>query len=518
MKESALSKRLLILVLITLSTATTTAAWSFSVAPALQRRRGRLAVTSSWKQGCPPLSFLTAHTRLYSTVPKTSSSSSSSSIEDAPLLVLSADEALEFDRASDSTTPLFVAQLQTTQLGLFGLSSTTIVASTTAESVPLNNEKGNEQDDNALSLSSERVYQQGLVTIAFITLLFASNSPALHALYAVSSSPVTTSPPVLLLNAVCSVIALVGMLAVGPFLTQSVQDQPVLLSNNAPKSIESIEQGSSSNSVMAPLLVGKDNKAFLTEQTSAGVELGLYKFGGTLANVYGLSLTTASHGAFLIQLTTLMVPLAQGMLGVAIPARIWTAIGLALTGVALFTMDSGSMDAASSSSSSSLVGDAACVGAAVLYATYDLRLFHWGQRVDPLTLITTKIVTQTMLSLAVLAAFGAEPSLAYIQSLWANHDNGPVPLVLLVALWSGLAVNAVAPYLQVGGQQAVGPARAQILYASQPLWACVLSVACLGETVGTLGLVGAVAFLSAMMLAATAPVPDPNCEQEICEV
>jgi drug/metabolite transporter (DMT)-like permease len=235
--------------------------------------------------------------------------------------------------------------------------------------------------------------------------------------------------------------------------------------------------------------------------------------------VYGLSLTTASHGAFLIQLTTLLVPLAQGVAGVAIPARIGTAIGLALTGVALFTMDSGnaSIDAVSASTGSNLVGDAACVVAAILYATYDLRLFHWGQRVNPLALITTKIVTQTLLSLAVVPAFAAEPSLSYIQSLTSGSNDG-WPLVLLVSLWSGLAVNAVAPYLQVGGQQTVGPARAQILYASQPLWASILSVWWLGETVGTMGLVGGVAFLSAMMLAATAPVPDPNCEQEICEV
>jgi len=63
---------------------------------------------------------------------------------------------------------------------------------------------------------------------------------------------------------------------------------------------------------------------------------------------YGLSLTSAAHGAFLIQLTTLIVPLAQGLQGVPIPRRVWTAIGLAVAGVALFTQDPGAAPTAAS--------------------------------------------------------------------------------------------------------------------------------------------------------------------------
>lgn len=90
---------------------------------------------------------------------------------------------------------------------------------------------------------------------------------------------------------------------------------------------------------------------------------------------YGLSLTSAAHGAFLIQLTTLIVPLAQGLQGVPIPRRVWAAIGLAVAGVALFTQDPGTVDSSSQ-------GDALCVLAAIFYASYDLRLFHWGKKVQ----------------------------------------------------------------------------------------------------------------------------------------
>lgn len=362
-------------------------------------------------------------------------------------------------------------------------------------------------DANASSKTEteeEAIYKKGLAIIALITFLFASNSPALHAAY----SEVTMQPPVLLLNAACSSVAMVGMLAVsvskqvgGMSLPELSLDRPSLLRSKSDDSDDAVPKAKiigSSNPLA--LIVGENN---LTLQ--AGMELGLWKFLGTLANMYGLSQTSADHGAFLIQLTTLFVPLAQGVMGVPIPLRIWTAIALALAGVAMFTQDGGG--------ATSLQGDVACVAAAVMYATYDLRLFHWGKLVEPLKMITAKIATQTTLSMVVLAAFAAGPSMDFLQTA-SPHD---LQLVGFVALWSGLAVNALAPYLQVFGQQAVGPARAQILYASQPLWASVMSFFLLGETVGSIGLLGGAAFLGATMVAATAELPDPNCDTKICE-
>ena len=49
---------------------------------------------------------------------------------------------------------------------------------------------------------AEQSYRRGLATIGFITLLFASNSPALHSVFAFT----TTAPPVLLINALVTVV------------------------------------------------------------------------------------------------------------------------------------------------------------------------------------------------------------------------------------------------------------------------------------------------------------------------
>eukprot|EP00316_Scyphosphaera_apsteinii_P020324 CAMPEP_0119319876 /NCGR_PEP_ID=MMETSP1333-20130426/50706_1 /TAXON_ID=418940 /ORGANISM="Scyphosphaera apsteinii, Strain RCC1455" /LENGTH=359 /DNA_ID=CAMNT_0007326411 /DNA_START=246 /DNA_END=1326 /DNA_ORIENTATION=- len=323
-------------------------------------------------------------------------------------------------------------------------------------------------------------YRRGLLTVGGITVLFASNSPAVHAVF----SNAAVAPPVLLLNAAVSIVALTGLLFGGDLLASSTPLASTL-------------------SVTASRTIEKTS-------VQAGLELGLWKMLGTVANLFGLSLTSADHGAFLIQLTTLIVPVVQGASGVPIPRKVWCAIGLAICGIFLFTQDP-------DSSGASLRGDGLCVLAACLYATYDLRLFKWGKLVTPLPLITTKIFTQAALSVLLFLTVGAPTEgIRYISDVLASPDD--LCLFGFVTLWCGIAVNAVAPFLQVGGQQAVGPARAQVLYASQPLWAALLSLALLDETVGPEGLAGGALFLAAVFLAATAPAPDANCKDEICEI
>jgi drug/metabolite transporter (DMT)-like permease len=326
---------------------------------------------------------------------------------------------------------------------------------------------------SSMAADKDAEYKRGLLTIVFITFLFSSNSPALHAAFS-GSDP----PPVLLLNAAVSCIALIGLVLGG----------------------EKLESNTSLPSALDRSKVEDDE----TLAFKGGVELGLWKMLGTTSNLYGLALTTAGHGALLIQLTTLIVPVVQGIQGVPIPRRIQFSVVLALAGVISFTQDP--------TGTPSALGDALCVLAAIFYATYDLRLFSWGKKVAPRQLITTKIGTQAILSLAILGIVDWQNSFDYLRS---DPNWGVIfPLVL----WSGVAVNAVAPFLQVGGQQAVGPTRCQTIYASQPLWAAMLSFLFLDELVGVQGLVGASAFLVALLLAATADAPDPDCEEVNCEV
>ncbi len=330
-----------------------------------------------------------------------------------------------------------------------------------------------ELETDAIGFDDE--YKRGLLTIGFITFLFATNSPVLHWAFTSGETP----PPVLLVNTAVSIVALVGLLLGG----DTLEDTGSALPSENKENI--------------------NNNDWL-----GGLELGVWKFLGTTANLFGLALTTASHGALLIQLTTLIVPTTRALVyKESIPTKLKLSIGLALSGVVCFANDP--------TGTPSLLGDSLCVVAAICYSAYDLRLYEYGKVVDAVKpLITTKIATQALLSIALLFLAPAsllsegiassspwQESSDYLQALMASSDWLPVVTAMV---WSGVAVNAVAPFLQVGGQQIVGPTKCQTIYASQPLWASVLAFLFLGERLGLEGIVGGSAFLVALALAATA--------------
>jgi hypothetical protein len=69
------------------------------------------------------------------------------------------------------------------------------------------------------------------------------------------------------------------------------------------------------------------------EAVRGGMELGTYKVLGVGFNLLGISLTLSSQAAFCVQLTTVMVPVAQFFMGVKLQPQIWAACGMALGGV-----------------------------------------------------------------------------------------------------------------------------------------------------------------------------------------
>ena len=222
-----------------------------------------------------------------------------------------------------------------------------------------------------------------------------------------------------------------------------------------------------------------------------------------------MALTTANHGAFLLQLTTLIVPVLQGLRGAeTIPRQIQYAVGLALTGIVLFTQDPTKAGEIVGDPSIVQIGDALVLGAAFFYSLYDIQTFYWGREVPRTELVTIKVGFQMILSCLLCAAMAQTEVVEYLAA-------GPEWNVLIpTVLWSGLIVNALATFLQVGGMQAVGPTRAQTIFASQPLWASIMNYVLLGAVMGVQGFVGGGAFLGALFLAATADAPVPTVATE----
>lgn len=347
-------------------------------------------------------------------------------------------------------------------------------------------------------------YRRGLLTIGFITFLFSTNSPILHCAFTDENAP-----PVLLVNAAVSVVALVGLLLGGDTLEKNSSYKSAPLGSNE-IAVQTLQEDQK--------IKNKEALCFslLAPQTIGGLELGMWKFLGTTSNLFGLAYTTAGHGALLIQLTTLIVPISRAIVyKETIPTRLKLSIVLALGGVICFANDP--------TGTPSLLGDGLCVLAAICYSAYDLRLYEYGKTINAKPLITGKIATQASLSVILFAlsgffysgSFSWQQETIGLESIFVSSAMSS-PIIVGAILWSGVVVNAVAPFLQVSGQQIVGPTKCQTIYASQPLWAAILSYVFLGETLGIDGLVGGTAFLFALTLAATTSTETAGVEKALC--
>ncbi|GKY90986.1 hypothetical protein MPSEU_000071400 [Mayamaea pseudoterrestris] len=319
-------------------------------------------------------------------------------------------------------------------------------------------------------------YKKGFAIISLITLFNASIAPVWHYVYEGNHSP-----PPLFLNAIVSAVAFLGLVAFAPILDSKV------------------DRGSKNMAAIGETKWSK--KSF-----RGGMELGLWKGLGTTCHIYGMALTTANHGAFLLQLTTLIVPVLQGLRGAeVIPRRVQLAVALALAGIFAFTQDPSGVSDVPIDAAQMQTGDLLVLGAAFFYSLYDIQTYYWGKEVPRTELVTIKVGFQAILSCALCAIVGRQEVLEY----FANAPNYAV--LVPTILWSGLIVNALATFLQVGGIQAVGPTRAQTIFASQPLWASIMDFFFLGETMGPQGFVGGGSFLGALFLAATSDDPvDPE--------
>ena len=101
----------------------------------------------------------------------------------------------------------------------------------------------------------------------------------------------------------------------------------------------------------------------------AGLELGAYLYAGNLFQVVGLETVSADAAAFLVQLTTVLVPvLESAATGRAVARETRLACAVAFSGVAVLCAEGLAADAGQVS------GDLCVVAAAVLYSLHVVRL------------------------------------------------------------------------------------------------------------------------------------------------
>jgi len=274
-------------------------------------------------------------------------------------------------------------------------------------------------------------------------------------------------------------------------------------------------------------------------QVSGGLELGSYLILGNSLQVTGLQTVPADRAAFLVQLTTIIVPILQAIFArslTSISTRTWIACFIAFFGVVTMELD-GRFDIATAKSVtqpldilswipplSLEVGDILLVLSSVAYSFHVLRLQKYATQMKPLTLATSKAVVESILSvlMVLILFFLYDPtitsfsnsmskdmvdffSVATSESNFFSSLDQTRQLVGAV-LWTGIITCAYTIYAQSFGQQRLKPTEASLIYSSQPIFSSIFAFFFLGETLGPLGVVGGAMVAAAVAFVALTPL------------
>ena len=270
-----------------------------------------------------------------------------------------------------------------------------------------------------------------------------------------------------------------------------------------------------------------------------GLELGTYLFLGNAMQVVGLKTIPSDRAAFLLQLTTIFVPLVQSLAARNISTlriKTWVACFMALAGVGCIGLDGSSSTPTSTSSIMDLsnlpvvfsAGDVYIVLAALFYTFHCIRLEAYAKTTPAIQLALAKASTETLwcglvILLALLAATSTmggndspsalldlahasgENMMAYKESLMNSLQDTSITLeqwakLAAATTWIALVTISYTLTAQSYGQARVPPATANLIYTVQPLFTALIAFLFLGETLGPAGYGGGFLIGSAVVL------------------
>jgi drug/metabolite transporter (DMT)-like permease len=358
----------------------------------------------------------------------------------------------------------------------------------------------------------------GNAYLLVVSILWGSYTPALKAIFNFPGAP---SPLVVAASrGVLQALLLGTAVAIGNSLGATYSIKNKLLdrgeSNEATRRLLS-ESPPPYPATTAPMWLG------LPPVVAGAIEIGMYNTVGTLLQTWGLSLSSATRAAFLVQATALWTPILAAAFGMAPSPLLWVSSLIALISTLLVTFDQidGFSIASVASGSFSFknffagasVGDAATLGAALAYSLSTVRIPIYAARVAPLKLafgksIALAVTTSAALLIGLLSSGGsggeALLSTATLASFWPGCCDQK--LIFYLIAWSAVGPGALSAYLHVKGQSLVGPTDAQVVFSAVPLWSAVIAAILLpGETVGPLAWVGGGGLLLAGLVAALDP-------------
>ena len=345
-----------------------------------------------------------------------------------------------------------------------------------------------------------------LVVLSLVPLAWGTYGPAIKLLYSLEAPP-----PELLFNWMNYVVSAATLVVVS--LVRAQVGTP----SNPSVSLAGDDSSSTGASGASGGADGSDVSDSPRSAMLAGAELGGYLFLGSTMQIFGLRYTSAGRAAFLVQLTTVIVPLLDALLVTKqLPRpRVLGACLLAFSGVLLLTAGGGGGEGEGAAAVAALagglggpsLGDGLVGAAALIYSMHVVRLSYHAPRLNPLRLARAKEVSRlgyASATLAVGVALSSQQADA-LGAFVASFVDAPdaARLALGIVLWNGVVTTAFPTWAQSFGQARVSAGTAQVLYSLQPLWSSLFGFLLLGETFGAAGGAGAALILAAVLLAGT---------------
>lgn len=225
----------------------------------------------------------------------------------------------------------------------------------------------------------------------------------------------------------------------------------------------------------------------------ASLLCGLVLVAASNFQLYGMQYTSVGKAGFITSCYILFVPLIGLLMGSRPTLRVWAAIGLAVGGLYLLSMEGGSGFSVN-------IGDLLVLINALFIALHILIIDHFLARgVDVIKLSCYRFLISGVIGL-VLAFLFEQPNLAAIQ-------NAALPL-----LYSGILSCGVAYTLQNIGQRYVNPTAAALLTSLESCFAAISGWLVLGERMQPREITGCIIVFCAIVLAQLPGRPKPAAQ------